>query len=199
MTLTIGLTGSIATGKSTVSKMLKELDIPVIDADIIAREVVEPGEPAYNKIKEAFGSEVFQEDHSLDRQKLGALVFTDDNKRKKLNAIVHPAVRERMLEQKRSYLESGAPCIVLDIPLLFESNLSHMADAIVVVYADEEVQKQRLKERNGFTEEEASQRIAAQMPVKEKADRADYVINNNGSKADTCRQVKRLLEQLNIT
>ncbi|MFC3040083.1 dephospho-CoA kinase [Virgibacillus xinjiangensis] len=198
MTLTIGLTGSIATGKSTVSTMFKKFGIPVIDADLLAREVVEPGEEAYVKIRETFGDAVIQEDQRLDRQKLGELVFTNEHNREQLNKIVHPAVRERMLQQKKSYEAEEVPCIVLDIPLLFESKLSHLADIIVVVYVDEDVQTQRLMQRNGLTETEASQRMAAQMPVKEKAERADHVIDNNGTKQQTYEQLDKLLGQLNV-
>lgn len=198
MGLIIGLTGSIASGKSTVSQMFADFNIPVIDADKLARVVVNPGEKAYEEVIRAFGQEVLQEDKTLDRKKLGAIIFADEEKRKKLNSIVHPAIREEMLQRKDAYLEAGEKCVVLDIPLLFESKLTHFADKTVVVYVDEEVQLKRLMERDEYTEEEAKQRIHAQIPVKEKAGLADRIINNNGSKQQSYDQLEKLLKGWNV-
>lgn len=198
MTLVIGLTGSIASGKSTVSLMFDEFNIPVIDADKLSREVVRPGEKAYQKIVKAFGEQILREDGTLDREKLGEIVFADEEKRKMLNQIVHPAVRESMIAKRDAYVKSGEKCIVLDIPLLFESNLPHFVDKTLVVYVDEDIQLQRLMERNGYTEEEALQRIRAQIPVKEKADRADQVIDNNGSKYESYQQLELILKNWGI-
>lgn len=179
MALTIGLTGGIASGKSTVTKMIRELGIPVIDADQIARDVVKMGEEAYNQIIQAFGQEILQEDGEIDRAKLGAIVFHNEQERKKLNAIVHPAVRRRMLAEKEAYVQKGAKTVVLDIPLLFESELTHLVDKTIVVYVDDDVQLERLMKRNGFSKEEALARIQAQMPLREKVKKADAVIDNN--------------------
>jgi len=193
MAFIIGLTGGIASGKSTVAKMFRELRIPVIDADEIAREVVQVGEEAYSQIVKQFGEEILQVDKTIDRQKLGAIVFNDKKKRGLLNSIVHPAVRQRMMEQKERYITSGENTVVLDIPLLFESNLAHLVDKIIVVYVDDHTQLERLMARNGFSKEEAQVRIQAQMPLREKAAKADAVIDNNGSIEQTKEQLLNIL------
>jgi len=193
MTLVIGLTGSIATGKSTVSLMFDEFNIPVVDADKLSREVVRPGEEAYNEIVAAFGKQILREDQTLDRDKLGQIIFADEAKRNTLNQIVHPAVRKKMIEKRDAYVKQKEKCIVLDIPLLFESKLTGFVDKSIVVYVDEAVQLKRLMDRNGYAKEEAMQRISSQIPVKEKADLADEVIDNNGSKIESCRQLESIL------
>lgn len=193
MAKVIGLTGGIATGKSTVSSMFAEQGIPVIDADQLAREVVQPGEPAYEQIIAAFGEKILQEDGTLNRKHLGEIVFSDEAKRKQLNGIVHPAIRERMIEQRDAFIKSGESLVVLDIPLLFESKLEHFADLTVVVYVDEQIQLERLMKRNDFTKKEALQRMEAQMPIKEKARLADVVIDNNGTIEQTKKQLEELL------
>lgn len=198
MPLVIGLTGSIASGKSTVSSMFKELEIPIIDADQISRDVVEPGEGALQDIIKEFGKEILLPDGTLDRKKLGSIIFTDTDKRAKLNAIVHPAVRNRMLELKEAYINAGEECVVMDIPLLFESKLTHMVDKVLVVYVDEEVQLQRLMNRDSSSKEEALQRIHSQIPVKEKVKLADATIDNNGSKENTFAQLKDVLNKWEV-
>ena len=198
MGIVIGLTGSIATGKSTVASMFMDLGIPVIDADRIAREVVEPGEEAYKKVVEAFGEEILLEDRSLNRPKLGRIVFSDEEKRNQLNSIVHPAIRKRMLEKRDAYLKKGERCVVLDIPLLFESKLEHFVDKIIVVYVDENVQLKRLLERNQLTKEEALQRIRSQMPVKDKLELADAAIDNNGTIEHSFKQLKEILQKWDV-
>ncbi|MEM5015922.1 dephospho-CoA kinase [Metabacillus indicus] len=198
MTLSIGLTGGIASGKSTVSNMFKEANIPVIDADIIARQVVEQGAPAYRLIAEAFGSGILQEDGSIDREKLGSIIFQNANEREKLNSIVHPAVRKEMLRQKEEAEASGEAAVVLDIPLLFESKLTHLADVTLVVYVNPDVQLSRLMKRNGLSEEDAKWRIASQLPLNEKKDQADEVIDNNGTIEETKKQFHTLLEKWNL-
>lgn len=177
----IGLTGGIASGKSTVSNLLKSYHIPVVDADVIARQVVEPGQPAYEKIIEVFGEEILDPQRNLDRKRLGSVIFNDAEKRSQLNGIVHPAVRLEMKQQVDQYIKEGASHVVMDIPLLFESKLTHMVDVTLLIFVDEDVQFQRLVERDHFTEEEARSRIASQMPLKEKVELADAVINNNGT------------------
>lgn len=193
MSLIIGLTGSIASGKSTVSLMFDDFNIPVIDADKLAREVVYPGEAAYKEVVETFGKEILREDKTIDRERLGEIIFADETKRKTLNAIVHPAIRERMLEKKDAFISSGEKCIVLDIPLLFESKLEHFVDKIIVVYVDEDVQLERLMARNELTKEEALQRIHSQMSIKEKAKLADTIIDNNGTKLESYEQLEEIL------
>ncbi|MEH7458693.1 dephospho-CoA kinase [Bacillus pseudomycoides] len=198
MTVVIGLTGGIASGKSTVSQMFRELSIPVIDADIIAREVVEQGKPAYNKIVEVFGKEILQADGELDRPKLGSIVFHNEEKRLQLNGIVHPAVRKEMNDQKDMYIKEGMQAVVLDIPLLFESKLTNLVDQILVVAVAPSTQLERLMKRNGFSEEEAKARIDSQMPLIEKVTLADKIIHNDGTITETKAQLQRILKEWNI-
>ncbi len=193
--LTIGLTGGIASGKSTVAAMFRDLHIPVIDADEIAHRVTAIDGEAYQSIVETFGSDILDSNGAIDRRKLGAIVFHDEQKRKQLNAIVHPLVRKHMLQQKEQYARKGEKAVVLDIPLLFESNLEHLVDRILVVYVDEQIQLRRLCERNGFSFEEAWARIKSQMPLEQKRKKADAVIDNNGTIEQTKRQLyERLVE-----
>ncbi|MFI8676585.1 dephospho-CoA kinase [Bacillus thuringiensis] len=198
MTVVIGLTGGIASGKSTVSEMFRELSIPVIDADVIAREVVEQGKPAYNKIVEVFGAEVLQQDGELDRPRLGSIVFYNEEKRLQLNKIVHPAVRDEMNRQKEMYIKEGVQAVVLDIPLLFESKLTSLVDRILVVAVKPHTQLERLMKRNNFSEEEATARIQSQMPLEEKVKNADEVINNDGTIMGTKTQLQVILKKWNI-
>jgi dephospho-CoA kinase len=198
MTVVIGLTGSIASGKSTVANMFTKLHIPVIDADQISREVVEPGKPAYEKIVAAFGEGILQEDKTLDRKQLGKVVFSDETKRKQLNSIVHPQVRKEMLNKRDHYVSEHYPAVVLDIPLLFESELTHFVDQILVAYVSEETQLDRLMERDQSSREDAKQRIRAQIPVKKKAEMADAVIDNNGTVEESFHQLKDILHEWNI-
>jgi len=193
----LGLTGGIATGKSTVTGLLRERGIPVIDADAIAREVVEPGMPAYEAIVRHFGHEILQPNGQLDRKKLGDIVFSDEAERQVLNAIVHPEVRRVMREQAVEAEAAGAPIVFMDIPLLFESKLQHMVEKIVVVYVPESTQLERLIERDELDEEQARKRMNAQLPIEEKKAWADYVIDNQGSREETARQVDELLLKIN--
>jgi dephospho-CoA kinase len=191
--LLVGLTGGIATGKSTVSAMLAHLGCRVIDADQLAREVVAPGQPAHAAIVAEFGPEVLQPDGYLDRKRLGAIVFADPERRKRLNAITHPAVRQRqqrilsMLEE-----EEHDGLVIWDVPLLYETNGDAHVDRVVVVSTDEATELARLIARDGSSEADARARVKSQMPVAEKAKRAHYVIDNSGSRADTERQVRQV-------
>lgn len=198
MTLIFGLTGGIATGKSTVAHMFTSFEIPIIDADILAREVVEPGEEAYEKIVETFGKDILKNDQTLNRKKLGKIIFSDEKKRKQLNQITHPIIRKEMQRQKDVYIQQGEKCVILDIPLLFENNLTKEVDYTVVVYTTKETQLKRLMKRDCLTEEEAKQRINAQMSIEKKRKRADYLIDNNGTKKETFEQVKDLLSQFDM-
>lgn len=189
----IGLTGSIASGKSTVSNMLKESGYPIIDADLVARQVVEPGTETLKKIAELFGPEVLRTDGTMDREKVGALIFSDPVRRKQLNDIIHPAIREEMLRQRSAYLADGYETIVMDIPLLFESKLQHFVDKILVVSVTEENQLSRLIERNGLSDKDARDRISSQLPMSVKEAGADAVIYNNGTLEETARQLATIL------
>ncbi len=189
--LLVGLTGSIATGKSTVSAMFAHQGARVIDADLLAREVVMPGQPAYAGILEEFGSHLVLEDGSLDRKALGAIVFADPARRKRLEEITHPAVGARQQRILSVLDEEGFEGIVLwDAALLFETGGVSKMDKVVVVVADPETERRRLMARDGLSEAEARARIASQMPIGEKAKRADHVIDNSGTREETERQVR---------
>lgn len=189
--LLVGLTGSIATGKSTVSRMFAHLGARVIDADLLAREVVMPGQPAYLKIVEEFGPGVVQRDGALDRKALGAIVFADPARRTRLEEITHPAIGLRQQRILSVLDEEAFEGVVLwDAALLFESGGVAKMDRVVVVYTDPEIERQRLMERDGLSDADARARIASQMPVAEKAKLADHVVDNSGPREETERQVR---------
>jgi dephospho-CoA kinase len=189
--LLVGLTGSISTGKSTVSAMFAHQGARVIDADLLSREVVMPGQPAYARILEEFGSHLVLEDGSLDRKALGAIVFADPARRKRLEEITHPAVGARQQRILSVLDEEGFEGIVLwDAALLFETGGVSKMDKVVVVFADPDTESRRLMARDGLSEADARARIASQMPIAEKAKRADYVIDNSGTREETERQVR---------
>lgn len=194
----IGLTGSIASGKSTISAMLKEKGFPIVDADLVARIVVKPGTQTLQEIEEVFGKEVMNEDGTLNREALGQIIFHNPGKRKQLNDLMHPAIRAEMLHQRDKLLQEGHSTIIMDIPLLFESKLQHFVEKIMVVSVTEETQLQRLMERNSLSFEEAKARIQSQLPISEKEKGADAVIYNNGSKVESKEQLERLLVKWDI-
>jgi dephospho-CoA kinase len=195
--LLVGLTGGIATGKSTVSAMFAHLGARIIDADLLAREVVAPGQRAHAEIVQAFGPEVLQDDGYLDRKRLGAIIFADADKRKRLEQITHPAIRARQQRILSVYEEEAFEGVVIwDAALLLESGSATGMDRVVVVFADPATELNRLMARDGLGEEEARRRIASQMPVAEKAKLADYVIDNSGSRAETERQVREVYRAL---
>lgn len=187
----MGLTGGIASGKTTVARMFSKLGVSVIDADEIAREVVEKGTPAFEEILREFGMGILKEDGEIDRKKLGNIVFSSAEKRERLNKIVHPYVRERMLLKVRELSEKTEK-IILDIPLLFETGAHEWLRPIILVYVPEEVQVKRLMERDGISYDEAMMRIRSQMPIEEKRRLADYVVDNSGSLEETEEQVKEI-------
>ena len=195
----IGITGGIASGKSSISSYIRDvLGFPVIDADIAAREAVKPGQKAYTAVAEAFGKDILLPDGQLDRPKLGAIVFGSEEKRLLLNSIVHPAVREWMASQKEAAFSEGHQTVFLDIPLLFESKLTYMTDAVILVYVDEDVQKDRLMKRNGYTEAEALARINSQMPLSDKKALADAVVDNNGALEESYRQLEEIMRSWSV-
>jgi len=195
--LIIGLTGSIASGKSTVADMLKKKGYPVVDADEIARLVVEPGSEVMQEIESQFGRSVIHSDGKLNRERMGELVFGNEEARKKLNGIIHPAIRKEMHRQKDVWLEKGASTVILDIPLLFESKLQSHVDKILVVSVTPEIQKARLMERNSLSEKEAEARIRSQLPIAQKEQGADAVVHNNGSMEETEKQLDVVLNSWN--
>ncbi|WOV83194.1 dephospho-CoA kinase [Sporosarcina jeotgali] len=194
----IGLTGSIASGKSTVANFLKKRGYPIVDADEIARLVVEPGSPVLKEIESVFGADVIKEDGSMDRAKMGKLIFDDNRKREQLNTIIHPAIRKELIAQKEAQIAAGAETVILDIPLLFENNLHEYVEKILVVSVTPEVQKERLMSRNQFSEQEAESRIASQLPIEIKEQGADAVIDNNGELAETEQQVVDVLKKWQV-
>ncbi|EAE8345517.1 dephospho-CoA kinase [Listeria monocytogenes] len=192
---TIGLTGSVATGKSTVSSLIQQAGIPVVDADVAARKVVEPGTEGLKEIVAYFGEEILLEDGTLNRAKLGEIIFKDKEKREKLNEITHPRVKDYMLEARERFFEAGEELVFFDIPLLFESHLESLVDQIIVVWTTPETELKRLMERNNLTKEAALARIDSQMKIDEKAKKADFVINNNESLEKTQKQVYTFIER----
>ena len=176
----IGLTGSIASGKSTIADMIRNMGLPIVDADLVARQVVEVGSPTLAEIVEEFGQDILLSTGEMDRAKVGAIIFNDEQKRLKLNSIIHPAIQVEMIRQRDAYVAEGKH-VVMDIPLLFESKLQHLVDKILVVTVSPDVQLQRLMTRNNLSKEEAEARIASQLPLKEKEEGADAIIYNNGT------------------
>jgi dephospho-CoA kinase len=195
--LLVGLTGGIATGKSTVSEMLRGLGAEIIDADRLAREVVEPGQPAFKQIVAEFGAGIVGADGALDRKKLGAIVFADPERRKRLEALTHPAIRARFQARLDELAAQGFEGLVFfDAPVMIESgNYKHM-DRMVVVVTDEATQMARLRARDGTDDAEGRRKIASQMPLAEKAKLADHVIDNSGDREATAAQVRRVVAAL---
>ncbi|MBW2308863.1 MAG: dephospho-CoA kinase [Deltaproteobacteria bacterium] len=195
----IGLTGGICSGKSTVSRMFRRRGARIVDADEIARRVVEPGRPALAEIARAFGDEMIRPDGSLDRQRLAALIFSNAEQRRRLNSIVHPRVAEEQARIiARIAREDPDALVVIDAALLIEVGGHKDVEKLIVAYVPLEIQAERLMRRDRLSREEALLRIRSQMPLEEKAEMADFVVDNSGSLDETERQVKavyRVLER----
>ncbi len=188
--MVVGLTGGISTGKSTVSTMFLHRGAYIIDCDIIAREVVAPGEEGLSQLVIRFGEEILQYDGTLNRKMLGTIIFNDEDARKALNEITHPLIRARVKQYiKENLLNHPSQIIIVDVPLLFEGNLAEIMDETVVVYVSEPIQLARLMERDKLTIEEAKTRIETQMSIEEKRKLADIVIDNSGKIEQTEEQV----------
>jgi dephospho-CoA kinase len=193
----LGVTGGIASGKTTVANMLAELGAPIVDFDLIARKVVEPGQPALKEIVDYFGRQVLQEDGTLDRKKVAGIVFRDVEKRKKLEGFIHPRMGEEVLRQVNEFAEKDPNAIIqLVIPLMIELNLQHRCHKLLVVYIPEEGLIARLIERDGIGREQAAEMLKAQLPIDEKLGYADFVIYNDKSLEETRKQVEALWEKL---
>jgi dephospho-CoA kinase len=188
----VGLTGGIGTGKSTVSGLLRQMGATVIDADEGTRSVEARGTEGLRRLVEEFGPTILTASGDLDRPRLAAIAFEDPEARQRLNAIVHPLVRQWMAERQREAAERGDPVVVLDVPLLYETRGDAAFDTVLLVYAPEELQLRRLVELRGMTEPEARSRIAAQLPIEEKRRRAAHVIDNTGSLDRLRDQVRRV-------
>ncbi len=200
--ITVGLTGSIACGKSTVSRMFVELGAYLIDYDVLAREVVEPGREAWEGIVVEFGNEVLNDDSTLNREMLGRIVFNDPRKRGKLNQITHPAVFAEAEKKWQEIVKADPKAVIIkDVPLLIETGIHKTVDKVIVVSARREAQLQRLMGQ-GFTKEDSLKRIDSQIPISEKVAYADFVIRNDGPFSETREQVEeiyRLLLQSQVT
>ena len=189
----VGLTGGISSGKSTVSSYLKQLKIPVIDADEVARKVVEPNSQGARKIRKTFSSDVFEEDGSLNRQKLGALIFSNAENRQKLDDLLQPLIKIMILDEIEEYRQKGENMIVLDLPLLFEKQYEELCEEIIVVYIPKELQLERLMKRNQYTKQEALSRIDSQLSIEEKRKRATVLLDNQGTIQQLYQQVEQWL------
>ncbi len=197
--LIVGLTGGYASGKSTVAKMFVELGAVLIDADRLAREVVRPGKQAWFEIVAHFGKGILLKNREIDRKALGEIVFGSEVERERLNAIVHPRVLDEELRAIEE-IKNREPdaIIILSVPLLIESGHYKNCDKIVVVTVDKDTQIKRLMERDGFSREDSARRISAQMPLSEKVQYADFVIDNSGSRQETELQVKEVFKRLRM-
>ena len=194
----IALTGGIATGKTHVRAEFEKLGVPTIDADVLARQAVAPGTPGFAAVVARFGREVLDPSGDLDRRRLGAVVFDDANARRDLEAIVHPFVRHEMDQWFGSLAGQRHPFAIADIPLLYETGRDKDFDAVIVTACPPDMQVQRIVRRDGLTEAEARQRVAAQLPIDEKVSRADFVIDTSAAVADTNRQVLDLYTRLRM-
>ncbi|MBA4548897.1 dephospho-CoA kinase [Thermoactinomyces intermedius] len=193
----MGLTGSIATGKSTVSEMFRRKGAEIIDADQIAREVVEPGTEGLARIVREFGPGILDEEGKLNRERLGARIFQNPAEREKLNRLLHPLIVDSMRAKTEKIKKEKDPDLLIwDVPLLIEGNLTQWVEAVILVYTPKEIQLERLMKRNALSKEEAEKRILAQMDIEEKKKYADYVIDNRGTLSETERQVDQLWKQL---
>ncbi len=203
MTCILGLSGGIGSGKTTVTRILDELGATTIDADAIVHEQQAAGQPMLKEIAAAFGDEVIARDGTLDREALGAIVFRDQKARTRLGSIVHPPVIAEMMQRAKKAVEAEAPLVVLDIPLLFEGRVNGRGsgalmnfDETLCVWVSRAVQIERTMARDGCTLEEAERRIAAQLPIDEKREMADHVIDNSGTLEETRAQVAALVVRL---
>lgn len=190
----IGLTGGIASGKSTVSELLSVFGFKVVDADKGAREAVKKGSKGLAQVREVFGDEAIDENGEMNRRYMGDLVFNHPEKRLELNAIIHPIVRDIMEEEKQEYLKQGYN-VIMDIPLLFENELENTVDEVWVVYTSESIQMDRLMQRNNLSLEDAKARVYSQISIDKKSRMADHVIDNLGDKLELKQNLERLLEE----
>jgi len=195
----VGLTGGIASGKSTVAKILTELGAAIVDADVLSREVVAPGHDGWKEIVATFGRDVLQADQNLDRQKLRTLIFNNPAARKQLEAIIHPRVRALAEQRIREHGEAGYAVVVYEVPLLFEGNLQEWLRPVILVASNVDLQRQRLQRRDGLDATAAQKHIDAQMSLEDKRKLADYVIENDGSLADLESQVRSVLAKIQAT
>ncbi len=190
----LGLTGGIGTGKSTVAKMLREKNIPVVDTDSISKEIIEYPE-IIEKIKAEISSKIFNNENKLDRKKLSEIVFENKDKLKKLNEIMHPVILKKMWEEVEK-LKKDYKIIVVDIPLLFEINMENEVDKVLLIYSSKEIQIERIMNRDGRSREEAIKIINSQMPLYKKREKSDYIIQNNDSLEKLEKNLDKVVQKL---
>jgi dephospho-CoA kinase len=191
----IALTGGIATGKSYVANKIREAGVPMVDADVLSREVVAPGTPGLAAVRRRFGPDAVRRDGTMDRVRIAQIVFKDKRARLDLEAIIHPAV-QKAIDEFFATLPKRTPFAVADIPLLFETGRENQFNAVVVVACPREMQLQRVMERNKLSREDAERRLNAQLPIEKKIDKATHVIRTDGTFEDTDRQVAELIRKL---
>ena len=196
MSLILGLTGGIATGKSTIAQFFIDANIPVIDTDVIAKAALEPHAPAYGAIVEAFGEDYLNVDGTINRKKLAQTLFNDKEAQATINRLVHPHVLRVTRQQIAQHKAEGTPLVVVDVPLLFESGFDEEMDATLVVYTTKAMQIERLKARDNIDESYAKKKIAAQIPLSVKKQKATYTINNSKSILETKKAFDTLLKTL---
>ena len=194
----IALTGGIATGKSYVANRLREAGVPIVDADVLSREVVAPGTPGLAAVRKRFGPDAVRRDGSMDRVRIGQIVFKDKRARQDLEAIIHPAVQSA-IEKFFNSLPKRTPFAVADIPLLFETGREQQFHSVIVVACPRQMQLERLVMRNKLSREDAERRVAAQLPIDQKVKKATHVIRTDGTFEETDAQVKELIEKLSTS
>lgn len=195
----IGLTGGIATGKSTVSKMFEDYGIPVIDTDIIARNLLRKGTQTYDEIIKSFGNDVLLTNGDISRKHLAKIIFEDEEQRIKLNQLTHPKVKEEVFSSLEKYRRDHVKFVLVDVPLLFESKFNDIVDIIIVVSTTRDKQIERLIDRDKISKEYAITKIQSQMSLQEKEKRADYIIDNSASIIQTKNEFLRIMEELEVT
>lgn len=196
MTKLVGLTGGIASGKSTVSKMLSQVGFPIVDADLVVHRLQQPGQPGFERLVDQFGQSILTTAGQLDRQRLGQMAFRDANTRRELNRVMQPLIRDTIFDQINELKKAGMPAIILDAPLLLEQHYDEDCDLVVVVAVDHETQLARLMARNNYSRVEAEERVDSQMPLSQKKKLADLVIDNNGNYQQLQTQVAQLVKRL---
>ena len=199
MALIIGLTGGIVSGKSTVASMFKDLGAKIVDADKLGHSVILPNKPAWKKIIKIFGKDILQNDLTIDRKKLGKIVFTNQTLLKKLNEITHPEITKMIkkeIDSAKNNTHNQEKVLIIDAALIYEAKIDRFMDKIIVVYIDKDEQIKRLIKRNNLSKDEALQRVRSQIPMEEKAKIADYVIDNSSSLDKTKEQVEKIWQEL---